>query len=294
MKQLSLFFSIFFFSLVGLSGGRETGGGFVDSTTRPVLQALANQLAARIQSLPPDYFQIYSRNVPKEWSPERVAHVIRNLKFDLSGRVRSRQGRQLMMDFNRRKGTITVLSPFLLAYNESLSRGAGDPLRTHHIDVEMVLQIWQKLAHEVSHLWGLNEQQAEHFSENLIWAVKYHTLVCNFNVPSPFTEPVPNHMVFNFGDSILKIYSGAYSFDGPVRRPYSALENLHSQSMLFSGWTQRFRDQERLVITITDYEFLIHTMSTEENVFIYTGFLRVSQPLSHYVVPMVCFSEIIF
>jgi hypothetical protein len=152
-------------------GTSSGGGGFVGENSTKILKVAATGLADFIRDSSP----IIYRNLPKGWTQERLATVIENVRY-LPLTERAREGDSLMFDYGTdAKGQyIVALKPFFLAYSSfPINFAEPSAVGSLYHDVRI------KLAHEVSHLMGLNEELAKVFSQRLMKALYTDSISCS-------------------------------------------------------------------------------------------------------------------
>lgn len=289
MKKLVLTLAILIHSAITLAAGRETGGAYVDFHTKPVLEVLANELAQRVSSLHPDLFQRPNRNwnLPADWSPQRVATVIKNLQFDTTGIPRSRHGRQLMLDFDQQQEKIIVLAPFLLAYNESFLTAAEN----YRIDTSLIaprrkLSIWKALVHEVSHLWGFDDAQSNDFAERIVaYTIQNNTLHCSMESVNSQGQRIPYRFVYSFADARAALTPGAVRIgdsDASAATYHDAITQVDSNGRVSANGRPSAidlqnigltREEGRITLTFRGATLTLSTTPTEHDDEVHIGIL---------------------
>jgi len=146
-------------------GQTGSGGGFADRNGHAALKQAKAHLAFQMRTFPkPQLF-----NIPTGWTVEKISSVAENIEerpLDL----REREGRPLVFDFNTSTEKIMALGSFFQSYG-SLPEGqllAPAQLR----DLE------SKILHEISHLWGADEAQADVWSAGILGLFDLDVLIC--------------------------------------------------------------------------------------------------------------------
>lgn len=162
---------VLFLGMNSLAASKGGGGFDVEFNGSPVLKKVTVELAEELRQLP----QIRLEKAPKDWTSDRVAKVIENLQVDSSPQSLAFQndGRMKILDFSREKGTITALAGFFLYFSYIFE--AKEPTQ------EQINQIKEKLLHEVSHLWGNNDQRAAEFSKRTMFWIDKNVIACGYD-----------------------------------------------------------------------------------------------------------------
>lgn len=202
--------------------GRESGGRRVETSSQHVLMKIKTELAKQVRVMPADDLVKYF-DVPKEWTPVRIANVIDNLLIDTRPETLkfSDGGSLKTLDFDRKAETITALAGFFLMYSRDLVRG-GDMN-------DIVDDVKRELLYEVSHLWNKGEdtnQKAEEFSKRYYRAVALDTLTCNLTYITPAGTTYVAHNIYELGTGSYSTNKGHRSFDKKVPFPRVMLLGL--------------------------------------------------------------------
>lgn len=166
----ALFYSLLLLSSFTASGaqadaGREGGGGFSDRNGRAVLAQATEKLLSQLETLPGSGLP----ELPFPWGKERILEVLRSLDLRPT-ESRARDGRPLLLDYDLEKEKIIVLKDFFLTYG---TIPEGTPL-----DASQLRDLEKKLLHELSHLWGADEEQAVQYSEEFLSSLDRDMLIC--------------------------------------------------------------------------------------------------------------------
>lgn len=202
--------------------GRESGGGYADFSPRPVLLKIKTELAQQIRVLP--LKTITKLNVPPEWTPERIAAVIDGLEINSSPQSLNigSDGRLKILDFNLEKNSISALAAFFLYYGQVLSKFPLDP--------EVVVEIKQKLVHEVSHLWGWSDEEAFQFATALVRDIYHDTLTCNVKRKDRAGKTYWMYAKYVFSTGYLQMHMGKIGFTNDDSMPTISEQGINSAS----------------------------------------------------------------
>lgn len=133
------------------SGGKEGGGGFMDFNGKKILKAATAELVDFLRTIETPSFQSH---------PERreiVLRAIQNVQIK-SRENRRRKGQMLVMDYDIRNQQIIALKPFFEGF------------QTSAVDAHSLLGAKQLLLHESAHLWGDDDEAADHFAGEILTA----------------------------------------------------------------------------------------------------------------------------
>lgn len=187
-------------------GGISGGGGYLIDDSEDFLQLKASQLAAFLELMPETTFT----SLPSGWDRRKLFDVIKNVRSS-PDTVKFRDGKELMFDYggaNTPTPYIEALKPFFIAY------GAQSAVAS---DKAAIKNLWRRLIHEASHLWGANEQQADNITSQVIAALELDHISC-------------------FGDSVeVTIWPGSSSY----LAAYQGLNSTSSTSLAQGSDTQK-------------------------------------------------------
>lgn len=148
-------------------GGSSGAGGFVSENSELLLTRVRLELATEIRRAEPEIFADLPSSIPQA----RLADIIERVRISPS-KTKRREEKDLMFDFGRddEGPYIEVLQPFFYIYGPLPVKFATEnELRNVVRDLKL------KMLHEASHLYGLDEAEAEAFGLNLL-----HSLETNF------------------------------------------------------------------------------------------------------------------
>ena len=192
-----------------------SGGGYADRNAQTILSFVASNLSQFILGLSDNALKL-----PPGWDNARVAGVIQNVE-NHSGENRQQNGRFLDFYYDQKRSRIFALAPFYTSY--------GSIPSPDNADFFQLLGVEAKLLHEVSHLWGNNEAQADQFSEMAIAAIRRNNLVCQFYKPPEIQGNSGAFLaVYNFSFRVF-LPLPAYDFSSDLADPLDP-----KQSEMFS------------------------------------------------------------
>lgn len=133
-------------------GSSSRGGGFVDFNGNKILKAAVAELPPYLARVQPPMFKKF---------PERKAIVERavNTIQIRSGEVRYRKGQRLVMDYDPGHMNVTVLRPFFEGF------------QTTALSSQSIYSAQQLILHEIAHLWGDDDTEADQFATETLYDV---------------------------------------------------------------------------------------------------------------------------
>jgi hypothetical protein len=165
--------------------GSSTGGGsFGDESSLTILRWAAEDLASQIRNSSPEIY----KNLPKGWTQERLAEVIRNVEPTAADQETyripevDRYGQRLMFNYGKRNDG----SPYITATRLFIDAYASydvnsQPKQDFYYKIE---EVKLKLAHEAAHLLGLglskeaDMPEAREFAKSLLASLDSDNFEC--------------------------------------------------------------------------------------------------------------------
>lgn len=186
-------------------GNSSGGGGFGDESSMQLLKATQQIVARALRQTNPEVF----KSLPKDWSPERLAKLIENVRPE-PNKVVSRYNRELMFDYVVPKEG----EPYLIATSLFFRAFASVPASTMQSgDLEPYYRMLRiRLLHEAAHVLGIGtseetDYKARVFATYLGVAIWNNNVVCTANeVPQDYPGHVTDSAI---EDSVKKrVYDG--------------------------------------------------------------------------------------
>jgi predicted Zn-dependent protease len=143
----------------------KTGnGGFTDDGAYKVIKLASSGTAHMVsnfsnQQILMTYFKTKFGRAPDHFDKDNLSKIIGSVHLDYVDR-KYREGRELMFDYGQdEKGPyIVALKPFFLMYSD---------WKSGEVPEAYVESASQKLIHEAGHLYGLDDDQSDQFSQDL-------------------------------------------------------------------------------------------------------------------------------
>lgn len=175
-------------------GASSGGGGYVTKNSKKLLKIVVEDVAKEIKQASPFLF----KDLPVGWSQLKLYEVLTNIRMSPTKDVQ-RDNSDLLFNYGTdEKGPyIEALRPFFLVYgsvpmdfqevygHDMYGKNEGsDTFKATVLDLKL------KVLHEMSHLLGKNEKQAEEYSLELLRKLEEDFYTCM--VPREQLEKIPN------------------------------------------------------------------------------------------------------
>jgi hypothetical protein len=174
-------------------GASSGGGGYVTKNSKRLLEMVVSEVAEEIKSASPFLF----KDLPEGWDQHKLSDVLKNIRMNSTKDVQ-RDSSDLLFNYGSdEKGPyIEALRPFFLIYGSVPlnfmdvyghdmygKRDASDSFKATVLDLRL------KVLHEMSHLLGKNEKQAEEYSLELLRKLEEDFYICGVPKDNLVKEP---------------------------------------------------------------------------------------------------------
>jgi hypothetical protein len=166
-------------------GASSGGGGYVTKNSKKILELVVADLSFEVEHASPSLFS----DLPKDWTQKKLADVIKNIRLSSTKDVQ-RDNSDLLFNYGKdEKGPyIEALRPFFAVYGQLPVRFSSPETDKYLKDI--ILDLRHKLLHEVAHLLGKDEVQAETYGLDLLRKIEMDFYICM--VPREQVITVPN------------------------------------------------------------------------------------------------------
>lgn len=222
LKKWTLVVALALSSSFAFAGNEGGHGGFVDDSARVMLRKTADLLSRNIldysnEGVIDAYFVKFLGGVPETFDRQKLANIIKNVRFGESEKERYRNGRKLLFDYGVDKKTGEQYIIALPAFFNSYVAWTAD-----QISYQLIESLCEKMLHEVSHFWGYDERQAKFFAESFVVLLAYDSTECPFNNYGGIYENSINmgrtyseSSIYNFNKYIYTSVGGGLELTSP-------------------------------------------------------------------------------
>jgi hypothetical protein len=230
--------AVFAFAVSAAAAGATNGGGggYVSDNSKALLAQTSHMTGRALRQATPIIF----KNLPRPWTKEKLADIIEKVRLSPL-RTNQRDGNDLMFDYgvDQSGPYIEALQPYFEMYGSVPVRfETDDTLRKITMDLEL------KLLHEVGHLFGLDETNADKFAVNAFKALDFDFIYCtvqtSLNNKPAITDALLVQRSSGIADFVYPYKDGILAAISDASAPLGTGRGLYSQAGLvaeFSSFT---------------------------------------------------------
>lgn len=191
-------------------GASSGGGGYVTTNSKKLLTLVITDLQKEIRQASPFLF----RDLPQGWSQLKLADVIQNIRSNSTKDVQ-RDNSDLLFNYGSdEKGAyIEALRPYFMVYGQ-IPMSYTSPETSAYLK-SIILDLRLKILHEVAHLIGKNEIDAEQFGFDLLKKLERDFYVCMIPLKEVATTPNVLWVSPNGLNWVKQVGGGSMHCEGP-------------------------------------------------------------------------------
>lgn len=165
-------------------GASSGGGGYVTTNSKKLLELVITDLATEIKQASPFLFS----DLPQSWTQQKLSEVISHIRLSSTKDVQ-RDNSDLLFNYGEdEKGQyIEALRPFFVVYGQIPMRFSSPDSNAYL--TEIIFDLRLKLLHEVAHLLGKDEGEAEKYGLTLLKKIERDFYVCMVSREQITTAP---------------------------------------------------------------------------------------------------------